>query len=288
MDTIQDARYNRFIMIQLQITTTEDTTLFELLEKAFPGTSKTKIKKFFQQNRIMRNQFLTTKDTNLKKAEEVIILKKPNFANDLLVYYEDKDIIVVEKPAYLLSVDADNNPGHSVHASLKRKYGQVFPVQRLDKETTGVMVFALTRAAKDFFWKQFEEKKVKRTYLSIAYGSIKEQKGVWRSFLLEGKDKKMTVNKKGKEAITHFLVKKRIKNAYTYLRCRLETGRKNQIRIHASSVGHPLVGDSRYGSDKKGKPLYLHAHELSFTHPRTKKNMSFISPIPNHFRKIVI
>jgi 23S rRNA pseudouridine1911/1915/1917 synthase len=273
-------------MIQLELISSEDTTLTEALLKAYPDLSSTKLKKFYAQNRVMKNNFLAEKDSPLLKGDKLSILKKPSFAGNLTVYYEDKDVLVVEKPAFLLSVDSDKNPGTSVHSSLKRTYGLTFPVQRLDRETTGVMVFARTREAKESFWHQFEERLVERSYLAITYGVFKEKMGTWRSFLLEGEDLRMKMDSRGQEAITHFEVKKIIRGSFSLISCKLETGKKNQIRVQAAHEGHPLIGDSRYGDDKKGSPLLLHAQKLSFTHPVTGKKLSFISPIPKHFRKI--
>ena len=273
-------------MIQLEITSSEDTTLTEALQKLYPELSNTKLKKFYQQSRVMRNYFLAENDIPVQKGDKISILKKPSFAGTLLVYYEDKDVLVVEKPAFLLSVDSDKNPGTSVHSSLKRTYGLTFPVQRLDRETTGVMVFARTREGKESFWHQFEERSVERTYLAITYGVFKEKQGTWKSFLLEGEDMLMKMDERGKEAITHFEVKKIIRGTYSLISCKLETGKKNQIRVQAADQGHPLIGDSRYGTDRKGSPLMLHAQKLSFTHPVTGKRLSFTSPIPKHFKKI--
>lgn len=274
-------------MIQIHTITDEKTRLNDVLKKLYPDLSNSKLKKLLNQNRVMRNTFLETKDTDIESGEKISVLKKPNFVMDLLVYYEDRDLIVLEKPPFLLSVDADHAPGVSVHSQLKKRYGAVFPVQRLDRETTGVMVFAFSREAKESFRKQFEAKTVKREYAAILHGAVKEKKGVWKSFIKEGFDMKMRIDKSGKEAITHYSVKKIIKGRYSYVKCHLETGKKNQIRIHASHAGYPLVGDSRYGTDKKGAPLFLHAHRLAFTHPRSGKLMEFISPIPKGFSKIV-
>lgn len=272
-------------MIQLDLKTTEKGSISELLEKLYPEVSKNKLKLFFTGHRIMRNSFLAPKDSNLKIGESISILKKPKFLGKIKVYYVDNEIVVLEKPAYLLSVDSDNNPGNSVHSSLKRQLGAVFPVQRLDKETTGVMVFALSRKSKEHLSLQFEQKSVEREYIAIAQGSIETKEGIWKSYLQEGGDKKMKVANSGKLAITHYSVLRTLKDRYTLLRCTLETGRKNQIRIHAAHAGHPLLGDSRYGDCKKNGTLYLHAHKLAFIHPVTGKKMSFISPTPNEFHK---
>lgn len=270
-------------MIQLEVTTEKKENLMDLLARLYPDLSKNKLKSLLSTHRIMRGGFLTLKDTPLKVGEKISILKKPQFLKDMVIYYVDKDIIVLEKPAYQLSVDADNDPGNSVHSTLKRRYGAVYPVHRLDRETTGVMVFALTRDAKESLKKQFEEKSIEREYVAITEGTFEKEEGTWKSYLTEGGDMKMRVSKEGILAITHYFVEKKLKGNKTFIRCRLETGKKNQIRVHAAFAKHPLIGDSRYGSSKKGAPLMLHAKKLSFTHPKRGKMMHFISPIPKEF-----
>jgi len=270
-------------MISLKLKIDQDISLLDLLEKHFSGMSKNKLKKVFSQNRILRNGYLFDKDAQISKDEEITILKKPSFFSDITIYHEEKDLIVVEKPPFMLSVDKDNAPGNSLHSILKKKYGAVFPVHRLDKETTGVMVFALNRETKEFLGKQFEDRSVKREYLAVTDGIIKEDSKVLSFKLFEGADMKMRVDGRGKDAKTTVNVLKRLKNT-SLVKCILSTGRKNQIRAHLSHIGHGIVGDSRYGTYKKKSPLFLHAQTLSFTTPSGKR-LEFISPIPKHFRK---
>jgi 23S rRNA pseudouridine1911/1915/1917 synthase len=271
-------------MISLEVITEEEISLTEVLIKIFPDLSKNKLKKVYNQKRVMRNSFLIEKDTLLKKGEKISILKKPNFLRDLVIYYEDKELIVVEKPAFLLSVDSDKDPGNSVHAQLKRRYGAVYPVHRLDRETTGVMVFAFNREMKEALGKLFEQKIIEREYVAIAHGVVPQESGTWKAKLYEGIDKKMRVDSRGKDSTTHYKVLTKSKG-HTFLRCTLSTGRKNQIRAHASHFGYPIVGDTRYGTARKNQPLYLHAQILAFTHPKTSKKLKFTSPIPQGFRK---
>lgn len=272
-------------MISLNYTTKEETNLTELLKKLFDGSSATKLKKLYSQNRVMRNGFLADKDAPIKAGESISILKKHSYIGDIAIYYEDSDLIVVEKPAFLLSVDSDKAPGQSLHSLLKRRYGPVFPVHRLDRETTGVMVFTRNRNAKEALAEQFEKRSVSREYIAVTHGVI-EKDGTWNFKLFEGTDKKMRVDNRGKDALTTYKVLK-TGNGNSLIKCILSTGRKNQIRAHAAHVGHPLIGDSRYGNGKKKSPLYLHAHTLSFDHPKAKKRLSFCSPIPKGFRKKV-
>ena len=275
-------------MIQLQLKISEKKRIQDVLTQHFDGISHSKLKKIYQQNRVLVNNFLIKKDNFVNSGDQVAILSKPFFINDIMIYYQDNSIIVVEKPSYTLSVDTDKTPGYSLHSTLKRRYGLVFPVHRLDRETSGVMVFALSRKAKDSLDSQFEKRTVEREYLSILEGCISCDNGTWNKPLEEGLDMKMYVKKSGKPSITRFSLISHINKRYSYIKCKLETGRKNQIRAHAASYGYPVLGDNRYGSAKKSKILYLHAHKLSFLHPEKDKIMSFISPIPYTFKKIVL
>ena len=260
--------YNTLIMIQLETITEEKEGLTTLLAKLYPDVSKNKLKNFYTSKRVMRGGFLTIKDTPLKIGEKITILKKPQFLGDLLIYYVDKDIIVLEKPAYLLSVDADNSPGNSVHASLKRRYGSVFPVQRLDRETTGVMVFALSREAKEGLKKQFEEKLVEREYVAIAEGLLKEDKGTWKSFLQEGGDKKMRVAGHGVLAITHFETKKKDskkEQPSSAASWKLERKTKFAYMLHTQATLSLEI--AAMGMGKKGKLSFYTPINLPFSTP---------------------
>jgi tRNA pseudouridine32 synthase/23S rRNA pseudouridine746 synthase/23S rRNA pseudouridine1911/1915/1917 synthase len=201
----------------------------------------------------------------------------------LKIYFEDRHLIVIEKPAGLLSVKTHYDTDNTAHALLKeyRKPSKVYPVQRLDRETSGVMVFALTEEARDGLKDQLEKRTVEREYLAAVAGTVSEEEGSWSSYLYE--DANYVVHstpdpKRGKLATTHFQVLERRKG-YTLLSVRLETGRKNQIRVHASEAGHPILGDEKYGFSGKNpiKRLGLHATFLSFIHPITGKKLSFDS-----------
>ena len=165
-------------------------------------------------------------------------------------------------------------------------------VHRIDKDTTGALLVCKNDNAHRNLAEQLKEHSIRRRYRAIVAGVLKEDEGT-----IEGPigrhpidRKKMAVNyKNGKDAVTHYKVLERFKNA-TYVECRLETGRTHQIRVHMTSIGHPLLGDEVYGSGKNPYHLQgqtLHAMILGFVHPSTGEYMEFIAPLPEYFVKLL-
>lgn len=217
------------------------------------------------------------------------------------IIYEDRDIIVVNKPKGMVVHPANGNPdGTLVNAimaickdSLSGIGGEIRPgiVHRLDKETSGILIVAKNDKAHINLSEQIKEHKVKKTYIALVKGIVKENNAtinmpIGRS---EKDRKKMAVTKKGKEAITHFKVLKRY-DKYTLLEINIETGRTHQIRVHLSQIGYPIVGDEVYSKGKNEwniKGQCLHAKSLDFKHPVTNENMHLEAKIPQYFEKIL-
>lgn len=217
------------------------------------------------------------------------------------IIYEDRDIIVVNKPKGMVVHPANGNPdGTLVNAimaickdSLSGIGGEIRPgiVHRLDKETSGILIVAKNDKAHINLSQQIKEHKVKKTYIALVKGIVKENNAtinmpIGRS---EKDRKKMAVTKKGKEAITHFKVLKRY-DKYTLLEINIETGRTHQIRVHLSQIGYPIVGDEVYSKGKNEwniKGQCLHAKSLDFKHPITNENMHLEAKIPQYFEKIL-
>ena len=214
------------------------------------------------------------------------------------VVYEDEDVIVVNKPSGLVVHPAPGHPdGTLVNAllwhcgdSLSGIGGERRPgiVHRIDKDTTGALLVCKNDTAHRDLAQQLKAHTIKRRYRAIVAGNLKEDEGT-----VEGPigrhpidRKKMAINyKNGKDAVTHYKVLERFGNA-TYIECRLETGRTHQIRVHMTSLGHPLLGDEIYGSGKNPYHLQgqtLHAMVLGFVHPRTGEYMEFSAPLPEYF-----
>lgn len=186
-----------------------------------------------------------------------------------------------EKTAYYLLTDY-------VKKGNERSRSRVFIVHRLDRDTSGLLIFARNEHAKHFLqenWKEFSKK-----YYAVVHGKLKEKEGEITSWLFESKAFKVysvSDPEKGKYSKTGFKVIKE-SDKYSLLEINLLTGRKNQIRVHLAEEGHPVVGDKIYGSTEKGtKRLALHAFSLTITHPFTKKEMSFEAEIPSYFKTLV-
>jgi len=212
------------------------------------------------------------------------------------IVFEDPEVIVVEKPAGLLTISTDREKRLTAYAQLydhvkrKIKPEKLFIVHRLDREASGLLVFAKSESAKYTLQQQFQEHLAGRTYLAVTERRIARNHFTIRSYLAENSIHRCYSTRdptRGKLAITHVKVLKR-SAARSLLEVRLETGRKHQIRVHLAEAGHPIVGDRDYGSPTN--PLHrlaLHAVTLAFKHPRTRKPMEFHSQPPASFANLV-
>ena len=253
--------------------------LLDQLAFMAPDCSKTTLRSWMKAKRILVDGTPCVIATQVIEPEAVITLatKGPKtLAEGLKIIYEDSDFIVIDKPAELLSVETNFENKRTAHAILKRyAKGRVYPVHRLDKKTRGVMVFATSLQAYQGLKEQFADHSIYREYRAKAHGIIEKDKGTIKLALKEDPAYRVHVDKNGEMAITHFEVLRRNQNT-TDLKLILETGKKNQIRVHLMHMGHPILGDRKYGSNHSGK-LMLHAHKLAFTHPITGKPMEFTS-----------
>ncbi|CDR34261.1 RluA family pseudouridine synthase [Criblamydia sequanensis] len=271
----------------------EESSLIDCLRKMYPDSSVTQVKSFYQNKRVLVNGRFPSSLTALLKEKDLIIIRdKPIFLEkgiDLL--YKDKDIAVIDKPKGLLSVATDFETLTTAHGILKRffKPKRVFPVHRLDQDTSGLLIFALSEPARDNLKKSFEAHRIKRRYVAIIEGHLPESEGTWKSYLFEDPNYIVRTTddpKGGQLAITHYAVKKTSKNL-SWLEVHLETGKKNQIRVHCQKAGHSVLGDTKYGAQKKASRLFLHAESLEFIHPITNKLMRFDSPVPDIFYQVI-
>lgn len=208
----------------------------------------------------------------------------------LNIIYEDKSLLVINKPSGILTIATDKEKEktlyHEVYEYLHKKNQKVFIVNRLDKHTSGLIIFAKNQEIKNILQRNWD--KVIRKYYAVVTGTIKE-KGQIIQYLIEEKDLKtyITNNKnKGKKAITIYnpLINK---NTYTLLDIEIKTGRKNQIRVGLSSINHPIIGDKKYASPKNpiGR-LGLHSYHLELIHPKTKQKLILETKLPKEFEKI--
>ncbi|MBI2743238.1 MAG: RluA family pseudouridine synthase [Chlamydiales bacterium] len=277
----------------MKITITEEISLLELLKKQFPDSSNNTLKSWVEKERITVDGRVAKKSNQIVRVGETVEMgQKAHFINyDVRIFHEDAHLVVIYKPEGLLSVDTDTDATISAHEILKRRAPspKVYPVQRLDRETSGIMVFAYTEAARDGLKKQFEEHSIEREYSAIIEGTLAEKKGVWKSYLKEDSNffvRSTHSEDEGKLSVTHYEVVQEAKGR-SLMRFRLETGRKNQIRVHCKEAGHPIAGDKKYGATTNpAKRLCLHACKLGFIHPITKQSHSFSIPLPDAFFKL--
>lgn len=214
----------------------------------------------------------------------------------LAVLYEDKDILVVDKPAGLLTVATEREKSRTAHSILTdyirkgcgRSRKQLFVVHRLDRDTSGVLIFAKSEEAK--FRLQDRWKETEKKYLAVVHGRCEKSSGTITSYLAEDSQYNVYTTSdstKGKLSQTAYTVLRMTKR-YSLLELTLHTGRKNQIRVHLAGIGHPIVGDIKYGKADDAQPrMALHARSISFRHPFSGKELSFTSEVPPFFPALV-
>jgi 23S rRNA pseudouridine1911/1915/1917 synthase len=271
-------------------TADKKASLLEILQGMAPESSKNTLRSWLQAGRItVDNQSSHRANTEILPGQEVCIGPKVSFLRgSIRVLHEDDEIIVLEKPEGLLSVATDFENRATVHARLKRRFHnrRVYPVHRLDRETSGVMLFAYSEKARDFLKTQFEQHLIDKTYFAIVEKEMSLQKGSWESYLEEDDFyyvKSTNDSEHGKLAVTHYEVLKAHKNR-SLLRLKPQTGRKNQLRVHCSEAGHPIVGDKKYGAVTNPlKRVCLHAQKISFVHPSHQRRMVFSTSLPEVF-----
>lgn len=232
----------------------------------------------------------------IPEAPQTIDLEPEDIPLDIV--YEDDDVIVVNKPAGMVVHPAPGHPGHTLvnallyHSPLSTINGEFRPgiVHRIDKDTSGLLMVAKNDLAHRSLAAQLKAKTNQREYVALVHGVIKEDQGTIDAPLGRSKKdrKKQAVVMDGRHAVTHFEIVKRYRH-YTLVKCRLETGRTHQIRVHMAYIGHPLAGDPLYGPRKTlaGPGQYLHAGLLGFKHPRTGQEMTFTAPLPDYFTKML-
>ena len=276
--------------------------LMEFLMQKMAGISRNKVKALLTNRAVLVDNTITTQyNFPLKPGMKVQISRSKNnreFKNPMLkLVYEDAYLIVVEKKEGLLSVSTDHQKErtaqHILNDYVKRSHrnNRVFVVHRLDRETSGLMMYAKDEMTQHTLRDNWHDIVTDRRYVAIVSGDMERDFGTVESWLT---DRKLYVSSspvddgQGKYSVTHYKTIKRA-NGYSLLELDLETGRKNQIRVHMSDLGHPVVGDERYGSDSNplGR-LALHAFKLCFHHPVTGELMEFETPYPATFKNLML
>lgn len=278
----------------------EANTLLPFLLDAMNHCSRSHVKSLLAHRQVRVNNSVSTKfDASLKPGFEVRISltgAKEEFNHSMLrIVYEDRHLIVVEKKEGLLSIANDKTRDKTAYFILseyvKKKHhtNKIFIVHRLDRETSGLMVYAKSEEVQSIMqynWKQIVQE---RKYVSVMEGVLPQASGTISSYLSENKNFKVFAAPQGEGLIahTHFRVL-RANDDYSLVELQLETGRKNQIRAHAEFIGHSIAGDKKYGA--KGSPIRrvaLHAHKLIFNHPITGDLLRFETNVPKAFLSLV-
>ena len=276
----------------------ENDNLINSLCKFKSDISRNKLKSYIKYNMVMVNDKIVTKANYEVKDKDIITIyynKTMIDEYDIRVLYEDKDIIAISKPCGLLSISNDKEKDVTAFR-LVREYVRknnpntyLFAIHRLDQETSGVLIFGKNERIKNMLQDNWNDIVKKRGYYAIVNGKLDKDKGTFKSYLKENRNGIIysSKNKDGKLAVTNYKVI-RSNNKYSLLDIDIETGRRNQIRVHLSEYGYPIVGDKKYGSkDKSLKRLGLHAYELSFIDPRNNKLLAIHDDIPKEFLDIV-
>lgn len=270
----------------------QEMSMLEALRTIYPDSSRRTLQNWLKNGRFrLDGKAITKENTQLASGQKITsqtTFKAPKIPG-LKILYEDRHLIVIDKPTGLLSVPLDEDTIKRSALGLLREYAgtnQIFAVHRIDRETSGILLFARGKESEKYFDHLFEHHDIEREYYAIVEGRLSENEGTWESKLLELPSLHVIDSPEGKDATTHFQVIRR-SNKYTYLKLKLETGRKHQIRVHCQMNGHPVVGDTRYGSvENPLKRLCLHACTLGFLHPFTKKQVKFSSPLPAVFQAL--
>ena len=281
----------------------EPMELMDYLAALMPDASRTKLKSLLSKRVVYVDKVITTQfNFPLEPGMQVRISKergRKEFSNRLMkIVYEDAYIIVIEKNEGLLSVNTDHQKERTAYSILNEyvqrtnKRSRVYIVHRLDRDTSGLMMFAKDEKTQRKLRDNWHDIVTDRRYVAVATGEMEKSQDTVVSWLT---DKTIYVANSqhddgGQKSITHYRTIKRA-NGLSLIELDLETGRKNQIRVHMQSLGHPLIGDGRYGGDIAPNPigrLALHAFKLCFYHPVTNEIMKFETPYPGAIKKLFL
>ena len=292
----------------------EEERIDKYISMLIDSLSRSFIQKLLKDGQVLVNGMPVKQNYRLKEGEEVSFVLPEAVEPDILpedipldILYEDEDVLVVNKPKGMVVHPAAGHYSHTLvnalmyhcRDSLSGINGVMRPwiVHRIDRDTTGSLLVCKNDFAHLSIASQLKEHSIVRRYRAVVYGALKEEEGTVD--LPVGRDpfdrKKMAAGvKNGKEAVTHYRVLQRFRG-YTYIECRLETGRTHQIRVHMEAIGHPLLGDEVYRRNIPGNgklPCHLqgqtlHAMILGFRHPRTGEYVETTAPLPDYFSRLL-
>lgn len=270
----------------------ENEILIEFLKKTFSNLSKNNVKSLLHNEKVFVNGNMTTKYNYELNAGDIVEIRE-KVAKNIDIIYEDKDIIVINKPSGLLTVATEKEKNktayHLVMEYLKKKNknNRIFIIHRLDKDTSGIIMFAKNERAKHLYQDNWNDIVKKRCYYAVIDGKMENKEGTIKSYLKENGNMVYSVkDRSGKLAVTEYKVLKERKNI-SLLDINLKTGRKNQIRVHMKENKTPILGDLKYGEKSKLiNRLALHAYKLELINPVTKKLLIFEASMPNEIKTL--
>lgn len=282
---------------QTVIKVTESAELMKFLIEKLPHKNRSEIKSLLSHRQISIGDEVTTQFNHpLEIGQEVVVSWTRVLIEEqpegLKIVFEDPHIIIIEKEAGLLSIATETEKALtaysilSEHVKKRDPKNRIFVLHRLDRETSGVMMFAKSEKVQQLLQNAWKETVLERSYVVVVEGAVVKDEGTITSWLTESKAFIMYSSRTpndGQKAVTHYQVLKRNKH-YSLLEVKLETGRKNQIRVHMKDIGHSVVGDKKYGSTKQPlSRMGLHARVLAFTHPVTGEEVRYETDIPKEF-----
>lgn len=269
----------------------EEMTLFDFLSQE-TKKKRNDIKNLLKYKNVLVNGKVETYYAYSLKIQDVVEIGKQQPLLPFPILYEDKEMIIIEKPCGLLSEKTNTETQKTAYQIVKNylanKKEKIYLVHRLDQYTSGILMFVKTQKLYEELTHHWNEYVKVRGYVAIVEGTLKKKKDTIINYLAESKTQNIYITNKehGKKAITHYQQIK-TNGQYTMVKLYLDTGRKNQIRVHMSSLHNPIIGDQKYGAKTNPiRRLGLHAHELMFIHPLTHEEKRFVSKIPDSFDKI--
>jgi 23S rRNA pseudouridine1911/1915/1917 synthase len=277
---------------------TADALLLEWLLAALAPMNRTRVKQLLRSGRVSVNGLSVTRhDHPLRPGDKLSVAREvppPAEATSVAIVYEDPHLIVIEKPAGQLTVATENEKTETAFVRLSdylaaRNAGRPFIVHRLDRDTSGLLLFARSSEVRDELQRNWDE--LTKTYLAVVEGVPGPVEGVIENYLTEGRDLRVRASKhpggEAKRARSRYKTRES-RAGYSLVEVELETGRKHQIRVHMAGLGCPVAGDKMYGaSTNPARRLCLHAWRLAFTHPVTGERVELDSPLPTALNRVI-
>jgi 23S rRNA pseudouridine1911/1915/1917 synthase len=283
-----------------QLVVESDCELLEFLLARLPGKGRQTIKAILRDRQVsVEGRAVSQYNHPLRAGQQVRVrwekLPFDRLYHGIQIVFEDQDLLVIDKPAGLLTVATDTEKRRTAYSILsdyvktQDAANRIFIVHRIDRETSGLLLFAKSERIKDIIQETWMSTITERVYVAVVEGQMEQESGVITSWLTESAAFKVYSSQnplQGKKAVTRYQTL-RSNQEYSLIRLTLETGRKHQIRVHLQDIGHPVVGDKKYGAVSNPlKRLGLHAQVLAFIHPLSHVPCRFESAVPRQFLRV--